>query len=88
MLLASKSLSGGLVPVGAVLTRREIFRKVFHRMERCIINSSTFAENNLAMAAGLATLHVLDEENLVENAVKMGDLAYAESLHVSRSNPN
>jgi ornithine--oxo-acid transaminase len=78
MLLIAKSLSGGLVPVGAVLTRRDIFKKVFNRMERCIINASTFAENNLAMAAGLATLHVLDEERLVEHAAQMGDLLMRE----------
>jgi len=82
MLLVSKSLSGGLVPVGAVLTRREIFRRVFNRMERCIINASTFAENNLAMAAGLATLHVLDEERLVERAAQMGDLLMKELSHL------
>lgn len=73
MLLVSKSLSGGLVPVGALLMRREIFQKVFKRMERCIINASTFSENNLAMAAGLATLHVLDKEQLTVHAAQMGD---------------
>ncbi len=78
MLLVSKSLSGGLVPVGVVLTRREIFQKVFNRMERCIINASTFAENNLAMAAGLATLRVLDEEHLVQHAAQMGELLISE----------
>jgi acetylornithine/succinyldiaminopimelate/putrescine aminotransferase len=60
------------VPVGAVLTRQEIFRKVFHRMDRCVINSATFAENNLAMAAGLATLRILDDERLVERSAAMG----------------
>ncbi len=74
MLLVSKSLSGGLVPVGAVVTRRDIFCKVYDRMERCVINSSTFSENNLAMAAGLATLHVIDAERLVERSARMGAL--------------
>ena len=78
MLLVSKSLSGGLVPVGVVLTRREIFQKVFNRMERCIINASTFAENNLAMAAGLAILRALDEEHLVQHAAQMGELLISE----------
>ncbi len=72
LLLVSKSLSAGLVPVGAVLTRQEIFRKVFHQMDRCVINAATFAENNLAMAAGLATLRILDEERLVERSAAMG----------------
>ncbi|MEW6324947.1 MAG: aspartate aminotransferase family protein [Nitrospirota bacterium] len=74
LLLIAKSLSAGLVPVGAVLMRQEIFRKVFHRMDRCVINSATFAENNLAMAAGLTTLRILDEERLVERSADMGAL--------------
>jgi len=74
LLLVSKSLSGGLVPVGAVLTRQEIFRKVLHKMERCVINAGTFAENNLAMAAGLATLQIIDEERLVERSARLGAL--------------
>lgn len=70
----SKGLSGGYVPVSAVLTRREIHRKTFSSMDRSVVHSSTFSQNDLAMAAGLAALHVLDEEKLVENAARMGQL--------------
>jgi ornithine--oxo-acid transaminase len=72
MLLVSKSLSAGLVPVGAVLMRPEVQRAVYHKMDRCVINSATFAENNLAMAAGLATLQVIDDERLVQRSAEMG----------------
>lgn len=68
----AKSLSGGFVPVSATMTRRDIFLKVFNTLERSIIHSTTFGENNLAMVAGLATLHVLDSERLVENSARMG----------------
>lgn len=74
ILVVSKALSGGYIPVGAVLTRREVFLKVFTSMERCVIHSSTFGQGAYAMVAGLATLHVLDEENLVERSRKMGEL--------------
>ncbi|MCU0532579.1 MAG: aspartate aminotransferase family protein [Hydrococcus sp. Prado102] len=70
----AKALSGGYVPVGSVLCRGDIFGKVFHRMDRALVHGSTFGKNPLAMAAGLATLHVLEEEKLVENAAQMGDL--------------
>jgi acetylornithine/succinyldiaminopimelate/putrescine aminotransferase len=70
----AKSLSGGFVPVSATLTRRDIFLKVFNTLERAVIHSSTFAENNLAMIAGLATLRVLDDERLIENSARMGAL--------------
>jgi ornithine--oxo-acid transaminase len=74
ILVVSKALSGGYVPVGAVLTRRELYLKVFSSMERCVVHSSTFGQGAYAMVAGLATLHVIDEERLVENSARMGDL--------------
>jgi ornithine--oxo-acid transaminase len=68
----SKSLGGGYVPVGATITRRAIHDKTFSRLDRCQVHSTTFGENELAMAAGLATLRVLDEERLIDNAATMG----------------
>jgi ornithine--oxo-acid transaminase len=56
MVLLAKTLSGGHVPVGALLTRKWIFDKVFDRMERAVAHGSTFGTNDLAMAAGIATL--------------------------------
>ncbi len=73
MVLLSKSLSGGHVPVGAVLARRAIFEKVFNRMDRAVVHGSTFAKNDLAMAAGIATLDVLASERLIENATQTGE---------------
>jgi acetylornithine/succinyldiaminopimelate/putrescine aminotransferase len=70
----AKSLSGGYVPCGAIVTRREIYQKTFSRMDRCVVHSTTFGRNNLAMACGLASLEVLDDEKLTENAARMGAL--------------
>jgi ornithine--oxo-acid transaminase len=72
MVLLSKSLSGGHVPVGAVLMRKAIFDKTFDRMDRAVVHGSTFAKNDLAMAAGIATLDVLKSEKLIENAATRG----------------
>jgi ornithine--oxo-acid transaminase len=72
IVLLSKSLSGGHVPVGAVLTRKWIFDKVFDRMDRAVVHGSTFSKNDLAMAAGLATLEVIQSEALMQNAERMG----------------
>jgi ornithine--oxo-acid transaminase len=72
MVLLAKSLSGGHVPVGALLTRKWIFDKVFDRMDRAVVHGSTFAKNDLAMAAGLATLEVIESERLIENAARLG----------------
>ncbi|MGB7488521.1 MAG: aspartate aminotransferase family protein, partial [Phormidesmis sp.] len=72
LLCMAKALSGGLVPVGAVACRPWIFQKVFNRMDRAVVHGSTFGKNNLAMAAGLATLEVLENENWIDHAAKMG----------------
>ena len=68
----AKTLSGGYVPCGAIVARREIYQKTFSRMDRCVVHSTTFGRNNLAMACGLAALEVIDQEKLVEHAAKMG----------------
>ncbi|MGJ4942746.1 aminobacteriohopanetriol synthase HpnO [Bradyrhizobium sp. STM 3843] len=72
MVLLSKALSGGHVPVGALLTRKAIFDKIFNRMDRALVHGSTFAKNDLAMAAGIATLEVMKAEKLIEAAAKRG----------------
>ncbi|HLG20760.1 MAG TPA: aspartate aminotransferase family protein [Bdellovibrionota bacterium] len=78
LVIISKSLSGGQVPVSAVVGRRDIFLKVFSRLDRCVVHSTTFGQNAMAMAAGLAALHVLEEDRLVENADRMGNLLMEE----------
>jgi ornithine--oxo-acid transaminase len=74
MVCLAKALSGGLVPIGAVLVSRAAFEQVFDGMERAVRHGSTFGGNDLAAAAGLATLRVLEREGLVERAQRMGAL--------------
>lgn len=74
IVLLAKALSGGYVPVGAVLMRSFIYKKVFRSMEQSMVHSTTFGMGNLAMAAGLASLRVLDDHKLLENALRMGAL--------------
>jgi ornithine--oxo-acid transaminase len=73
IVLLAKALSGGHVPVSAVLTRKQIYAKVFDRMDRAVVHGSTFAKNDLAMAAGLATLEVIKHERLIARAERLGD---------------
>ena len=85
MVLLAKALSGGHVPVGALLTRKSIFDKIFNRMDRAVVHGSTFAKNDLAMAAGIATLDVIKHEKLVEQAAKRGaELRLALTAHGAR----
>lgn len=72
MVVLAKALSGGLVPVGALLTSQAVSDSVYSSVKRAIVHTSTFGENSLAMRAGLATLDVLEEEALGERAARLG----------------
>jgi ornithine--oxo-acid transaminase len=74
MICLSKALSGGLVPIGAVLVSRAAFDSVFDGMERAVRHGSTFGGNDLAAAAALATLRILDGEQLIDRAARSGEL--------------
>ncbi|NOQ65250.1 MAG: aminotransferase class III-fold pyridoxal phosphate-dependent enzyme [Methyloprofundus sp.] len=73
MICMAKALSGGFVPVGGVAMTDKIMNTVFNRMDRAVVHGSTFSKNNMAMAAGLATLQVIEDEKLVENSAKVGE---------------
>jgi ornithine--oxo-acid transaminase len=68
----AKTLSGGFVPVGATMARGWIFEKVYSSMDRVMVHDCTFGSNAAAMAAGLATLAVIEDEQLVSNAERTG----------------
>ncbi len=68
----AKALSGGFVPVGATLAKDWIFGKVYSSMDRVLVHDSTFGTNAMAMAAGLASLAVIEDEQLVANAERTG----------------
>jgi ornithine--oxo-acid transaminase len=74
LICVAKALSGGYVPIGAVLVSRPVFDAVFDGMERAVRHGSTFGGNDLAAAAGLATLRVLDQEHLTERAERLGEM--------------
>ncbi|HXW59608.1 MAG TPA: aspartate aminotransferase family protein [Solirubrobacteraceae bacterium] len=69
--LVGKALSGGYVPVAAMVTRRAIYQKAVGTLERSYVHQSTFGRNRLSMAAGLATLRVIERDGLVDNAARM-----------------
>ena len=73
MAILAKALSGGLIPVGAVLMSDAIYESVFDSLSNAIIHASTFGENNVSMRAGLATLDVLERDGLGERAAGMGE---------------
>ena len=79
IITVSKALSGGYVPVGAMMCSAKVSDSVFSFMDRAVVHSSTFSTNQLAMVAGLATLHTFDEEDIVDRARRTGE-AFARAL--------
>jgi ornithine--oxo-acid transaminase len=73
IVVLSKALSGGFVPVAAVLCKKWIHEKVFSSMQRSVVHSSTFSQGSFAMAAGLAALDVLDRYDLINRARDLGN---------------
>jgi ornithine--oxo-acid transaminase len=72
MICMAKALSGGFIPVGGVAMTTRVMEAVFNRMDRAVVHGSTFSKNNMAMAAGLASLKVIEDEKLIDNAARVG----------------
>ena len=72
--LVGKALSGGFAPVAAMVTTREIYDKAVGTLERSYVHQSTFGRNRLSMAAGLASLRIIERDGLVEHAERIGGL--------------
>jgi ornithine--oxo-acid transaminase len=73
MVVLAKALSGGLMPVSAVLMTNKIYHAVYSSLKRAIVHTSTFSENSLSMRAGLAALDVLEREQLGPRALDLGE---------------
>jgi ornithine--oxo-acid transaminase len=74
LITVAKALSGGYVPVGALLMSTVVYDGVFDSLPNAVSHGSTFAPNDLAMVAGLATLRELEEQGLVERSARLGEL--------------
>lgn len=73
ILILGKALSGGVLPVSAVLADDEIMLTI-----KPGEHGSTYGGNPLACAVAIAALKVLKDENMVENAAFMGELLRSE----------
>jgi ornithine--oxo-acid transaminase len=74
--LVGKALSGGYMPVAAMVTTREIHDSAVGTLERSYVHQSTFGRNRLSMAAGLATLRIIERDGLIEHAERIGRLLF------------
>ena len=81
----AKGLSGGVIPVGALIARTEAWNRAFAHAP--LLHTSTFGGNELACAAALAAMEVMEEERLVENARVRGDRLLAGARAIATDFP-
>jgi ornithine--oxo-acid transaminase len=87
LITVAKSLSGGYVPVGALLMSAEVYDGVFDSLPNAVSHGSTFAPNDLAMVAGLATLRELDQHGLVERSAQLGEVLLEQTRPLVERSP-
>jgi putrescine aminotransferase len=72
MMCLSKSLGGGLLPIGAFVVKEKVWKKAYGGMNSCLLHTTTFGGNLLSCAAALAAIEVLVEEDLPAKAKEKG----------------
>jgi len=72
IMVIGKAMGGGYCPLSAVLCRDWIHTKVFPGMAQSAKIQNTFSMYDTGMVAALATLHVMRQERIVENARDVG----------------
>jgi ornithine--oxo-acid transaminase len=71
LVLFAKGLGGGLLPLGALAIRQPHFHKLIEQ-QGAFVHGSTFGENDYSLAAGLATLSIIAEQNLSDRCAQLG----------------
>ena len=84
MVILAKAMSGGLIPCGAVLMSDAVCNSVYSSLPRAFVHTSTFSENSLAMRAALATLQVLEDQELGQRSIAAGQYLQAQLREVLR----
>ena len=74
ILILSKSLGGGVMPIGAIITTAALWRKAYGKFSSAFLHTSTFGGNSRACACGLAAIDTIIRKKLPENAAQMGAL--------------
>lgn len=73
IMCVAKSLGGGVMPVGAFITRKEIWNKAYGSMDKALLHTSTFGGNAMAAAAAVEAINQLYKLNLSQEAKEKGE---------------
>lgn len=75
ILCVSKSLSGGIMPIGCICVKKKLWDKTYGKIKYGTYLTTTFGGNTLSCAAAIKTLSIIREKKLCERAAELG--AYA-----------
>ncbi|HET9029412.1 MAG TPA: aminotransferase class III-fold pyridoxal phosphate-dependent enzyme, partial [Candidatus Aquilonibacter sp.] len=67
----AKGLSGGVIPAGAFIARPDVWNRAYQKQP--LVHTSTFGGSEIACAAALAAMDVLEDDDLVANARERGE---------------
>ncbi|MDQ2865441.1 MAG: aminotransferase class III-fold pyridoxal phosphate-dependent enzyme [Candidatus Eremiobacteraeota bacterium] len=81
----AKGLSGGIVPVGAYIARAHVWNSAYAKAP--LVHTSTFGGSEIACAAALAAMDVLESEGLIENARERGEQLLHGAIEVAAEFP-
>lgn len=83
----AKPLSGGIMPIGATIARRDLVKKLLGGLESKR-HSSTFGGGSLAAAVAVRSLELIIEENLIEKARTDGQRGLERLKAIQQAYPN
>lgn len=77
ILCLSKSLGGGIMPVGCMCVKKELFEDTYGKLKNATDLGTTFGGNTLSCAAAIKTLSIIKNQSLHIRARRMGAYAMA-----------
>jgi putrescine aminotransferase len=72
VLTLAKSLGGGMMPIGAMISRRDVWDRAYGTVQTCLMHTSTFAGGSLPCAAALAAVRAMVRDDLPGRAAELG----------------
>ena len=85
MIATAKGITAGYLPLGALIVSDEI---AAHYNDRPLMLGLTYSAHPVSCAAGLETLQIYQDENLVDNAAKMGKYLDAQMTVLINKHPS
>jgi putrescine aminotransferase len=87
ILCLSKPLSGGVMPVGAVSMKQEIWDKTYGKFKNATLPGTTFGGNTFACVAAIETLRAVKDENLPQRSQELGEYSLMKLRQLKDKHP-